>query len=550
MSRNKPWWQNAVIYEIYLKSFRDSDGDGIGDLGGVLEKLPYLKKLGVDAIWLSPFYPGPGMDNGYDISDYGQIDPVYGNLELFEHLIRQAHAQGIRVILDMVVNHSSSEHPWFLESRADKDSPKRDWYIWRDEKNNWGSQFGGSAWNYDAASGQYYLGLFSPYQPDLNWKNPALREEIHQMMRCWAQRGVDGFRLDVISLIAKPERFEDGPLNESGYADWHPAVANNPGAHDYIQELNQEVFSPYGLMTVGEASGVTLEEAIKYSAPERRELDMVFQFEHVGLDGSEEYKWNRRSIPLPELKKTLSKWQLALEGKAWNALFWCNHDQPRIVSRLGATDAYRERSAKMLATCLHFMKGTPYIFQGEELGMTNFSFASPGQLRDIESIQAYKKLVNEECYPSAEILETLSMKSRDNARTPMQWNGTSNAGFTDGHPWLDVNPNYTHINAAEQIGREDSVFHYYRELIRLRHENDCIVHGRYVPIEDNNAAVFAYRRVSKTEELLVLCNFTKEAQPYPLPDTAGGVPLIGNVPESNYRHSGILAPWEAIVLKI
>ena len=293
-----------------------------------------------------------------------------------------------------------------------------------------------------------------------------------------------------------------------------------------------------------------MEEAIKYSAPERRELDMVFQFEHVGLDGSEEYKWNRRSIPLPELKKTLSKWQLALEGKAWNALFWCNHDQPRIVSRLGATDAYRERSAKMLATCLHFMKGTPYIFQGEELGMTNFSFASPGQLRDIESIQAYKKLVNEERYPSAEILEILSMKSRDNARTPMQWNSTSNAGFTDGHPWLDVNPNYTHINAAEQIGREDSVFHYYRELIRLRHENDCIVHGRYVPIEDNNAAVFAYRRVSKTEELLVLCNFTKEAQPYPLPDTAGGVPLIGNVPESNYRHSGILAPWEAIVLKI
>lgn len=549
------WWQRAVVYQIYPKSFLDSNGDGIGDLNGICQKLQYLKALGVDVLWLSPFYPSPGYDNGYDISDYESVDPMYGSDEDFNCLIERAHALGLRVIIDLVVNHTSNAHPWFLESCRNPESEKGDWYIWHDPVNGeppnaWGSQFGGSAWTYNGERGQYYLHLFSPYQPDLNWKNKSVRQAVYSMMQRWLNRGVDGFRMDVISLIAKPDNLviPKGSDNGHGFEDWHGAVANQPMVHSYLREMHRNVLNRNDIMTVGEASAVTVEEAKKYASLDGSELNMVFQFEHMGLDGSERLKWTEEKIRLLDLKQVMNRWQTELEGKAWNSLFWCNHDQPRIVSRLGTEGEYRERSAKMLATCLHFMKGTPYIFQGEELGMTNFPFQSAGQLQDIESINAYQELVRDGGYTAEQMLKILSMKSRDNARTPMQWADAPHGGFTAAQPWLAVNPNYHTINAAEQVNREDSVFSYYRKLIALRHSNDCMAYGRFVPIEDTNAAVYAFYRVSETEELTVLCNFTGQDQYYPLHNNSLGEVLIGNIPQSNYRTTGTLQPWEAVVL--
>ncbi len=521
------WWQRAVIYEVYVRSFRDSDGDGVGDLPGVIEKLPYLQDLGVDAIWLTPFYKSPMVDNGYDVSDYDHVDPLFGTDEDFGRLVAEAHARGMKVVIDIVVNHTSSEHPWFRESRSSVDSPYRDWYHWTKTPTRWGSQFGGPAWHFDETTGEYYLGLFSAEQPDLNWKNPAVRAAVKEMMRRWAGRGVDGFRLDVISLIGKPDEPKDGAANAWGFTDWHWQVANAPEAHEYIRELHREVFEPYHLMTVGEASGVTLEESLKYSGRTREELDMVFQFEHVGLDGSETWKWTHGRIPVPQLKEVLFHWQEGLSEDGWNGLFWCNHDQPRIVSRLGDEGVYRERSAKMLATCLHGMKGTPFVYQGEELGMTNVVFSAVDELQDIESVNAYEALTSSGRYTPEEMLSILSEKSRDNARTPMPWD------FGE--------------NAEAQVLQEDSVWSYYKELIRLRHENDCLAFGSFRRLTGVPDDVSAYLRVSDAETLLVVCNFSGETRELVLPEWKGAHRLIGNVLDSLFLETGQLEPYEAAI---
>lgn len=553
MEQNRHWWQRAVVYQIYPKSFFDSNGDGVGDLNGIRQKLSYLQALGVDVLWLSPFYPSPGFDSGYDISDYESVDSIYGTNAEFDCLVAEAHERNMKVIIDLVVNHTSHLHPWFRESRTSRTNEKSDWYIWREgdgenPPNQWRSQFGGSAWTYDEARGQYYLHLFSPYQPDLNWACPAVREAVYAMMERWLARGVDGFRMDVISLIGKPAKLEQ-PKRSDELIDWHSQVANQPVTHAYLREMRSRVLTREEWMTVGETSAVTVEEAKKYANADGSELNMVFQFEHVGLDGSEVFKWTKQGIALPDLKRVMNRWQTELEGKAWNSLFWCNHDQPRIVSRLGDTGEYRERSAKMLATCLHFMKGTPYIFQGEELGMTNFPFRHRRQLRDIESIHAYDELTAQGRYTAEEMLEILSQKSRDNARTPMQWSDAPQAGFTAGSPWMEVNPNYRQINAADQVNREDSVWQYYRRLTALRHQNDCMAYGTFEPMEDDNPFVYAYRRRLGEETLTVLCNFTARQQPYPMPQDAEVSLLIGNAAQSHYLQTGILEPWEAIVLQ-
>ena len=548
MKAEADWWKNAAVYEIYIRSFCDSNGDGIGDLNGIRQKLPYLSALGVDAIWITPFFQSPDVDNGYDISDYLAIDPQYGSEEDLRDLLADAHKRGIRVILDMVLNHTSSLHPWFQESRASRVSGKRDWYIWRDKPNNWGSQFGGSAWHYDEGSGQYYLGLFSAAQPDLNWRNPAVRDAVKDVLRFWAGMGVDGFRLDVISLIAKPERFPDGPVNESGFADFHPFVANHPQVHDYLRELNEEVFAPYALFTVGEASGVTLSEAQKYCAADRHELSTVFQFEHVGLDGSEEYKWTDRTIDKEALKQVLLRWQTGAEGRFPNALFWCNHDQPRIVSRLGDCGPLRERSAKMLAAMLYLMKGVAFVYQGQELGMTGGGFSSRSQLRDIESLQGYDAL-RRAGLDDAEAMAIVSAKTRDNARTPMPWSGGENAGFTAGEAWIKLGEGYASINAAEQLAREDSVLAFYRELLRLRRDDPCLAEGRFVPCEDK-AGVLAYERRTEGESILVVCNLTDAEQVYPCPaDYVESTVLLSNCPGSCYTAKGALMPYECVVIQ-
>ena len=549
------WWKKAVVYQIYPKSFYDTNGDGIGDLPGIIEKLPYIKTLGVDVIWLSPFYKSPGYDNGYDISDYEDVDSVYGMLQDFRDLVDQVHKMGMKIIIDLVVNHTSSEHPWFIESRSSVDAEKHDWYLWCANKgglpNNWGSQFGGAAWSYNEKTDEYYLHLFSEKQPDLNWRNPNLRRAIYEMMNHWVAMGIDGFRMDVISLISKPAVLEDGICAADGYADWHSIVANHPKVHTYLKEMRKEVLNQKDMLTVGEASGVTLEEAQKYSSNDESELSMVFQFEHLGLDGSEEFKWTHKRIELKELKQVMAKWQQGLEGVGWNSLFWCNHDQPRIVSRMGDTGKYRERSAKMLATCLHFMKGTPYIFQGEELGMTNYDFTSSEQLRDIESINAYRKYTKDGWYSEGEMLQIISEKARDNARTPMQWSKEPNGGFTKGKPWMDVNPNFEFINAYDQMEREDSVYRYYQKLIEIRHQSDCVVYGAFLPGNMEHEKIYDYYRKWEEEELLIICNFSADEEHYDLSECyeKDSMILISNVTVSKLKSEHILQPWEAIVLQ-
>jgi oligo-1,6-glucosidase len=544
-----------VVYQIYPKSFHDSDGDGVGDLRGIIGKLDYLSQLGVDVLWLSPIFPSPGYDNGYDISDYDAIDPVYGSMDDFDELLTRAHALGLRVLLDMVVNHSSSRHPWFTDARCG--GPGRDYYIWRDGRgprgeappNNWGALFGGPAWTREGPNGQYYLHLFSPEQPDLNWRSDALRRELYAMMRRWLARGVDGFRLDVVSLISKPDDYSDGPVGPSGYFDPRPRIANGPRVHEYLRELRARALAGYDTMTVGEASAVTLDEARRYTDPDGNELDMVFQFEHMDLDGGETFKWNDRVIPLPALKRVIAKWQLGMEGRGWNALFWNNHDQPRMLSRLGDEGAHRERSAKLLATCLHMLKGTPFIYQGEELGMTNMRFTSPEQLRDAESIDAYRRHTASGAFTREEMLRYISLKSRDNARTPMQWEAGEGAGFTAGRPWMDINPNHRHINAAEQIPRRNSVLAHYRALIALRRRHDIIVYGTYAPLALDDEHIFAYTRSLGGQTLLVCCNFSAQARRFaPPPALRNAVCLLTNVDDSLYTKTGELAPYEAVIL--
>ena len=554
----KKWWKESVVYQIYPRSFKDSNGDGIGDLNGITEKMDYLRELGINVIWLSPVYQSPNTDNGYDISDYQAIMEEFGTMEDFDRMLQSAHDHGIRLVMDLVVNHTSDEHPWFVESRKSKDNPYRDYYIWREgrdgkEPNNWGSCFSGSAWKYDAATDMYYLHLFAEKQPDLNWDNPKVRQEVFHMMDWWCKKGIDGFRMDVISMISKDPALPDGPVNGSGYGDYGPYAVNGPHVHEYLQEMNREVLSKYDLMTVGECSGVTIEEAKKYANQDGRELNMVFQFEHMDLDGGESFKWNDRKINLVELKQVLTKWQTELAGTAWNSLFWDNHDQPRIVSRLGddSTREYREASAKMLALCLHMMQGTPYVYQGEELGMTNVPFAALEDFRDIESINAYHELTESGQVSPEDMMRFLRYKSRDNARTPMQWDDSENAGFTTGTPWIMVNPNYKEINAKEQLARPDSVFHFYQKLIRLRKEREIIPYGEYELLLPEDPDLYVYTRALGEQKLLVICNFRKEEKAFTLPegfDPRKGEILIGNYPDRELQNTMTLKAYEALAI--
>lgn len=554
---NKAWWKEAVVYQIYPRSFMDSNGDGIGDLNGITEKLEYLKELGIDVIWLSPVYQSPNDDNGYDISDYQAIMEEFGTMEDYDRMLARAHELGIKIMMDLVVNHTSDEHAWFVESRKSVDNPYRDFYIWRKgkdgkEPNNWGSCFSGSAWKYDPQTDMYFLHLFSKKQPDLNWDNPKVRDRVFDMMNWWCEKGIDGFRMDVISLISKPEGLPDGIPGETGYAD--SGCANGPHVHEYLKEMNRKVISHYDLITVGEAAGVTLEEAKKYANADGSELNMVFQFEHIGggPEADNHYgKWDSHKMPLPVWKKILSRWQTGLEGKAWNSLFLSNHDQPRSVSWFGNdSEQYREISAKMLGTCLHMMQGTPYVYQGEELGMCNAYFDQLEDYRDIESLNAYKELTETCGVSHEEMMGYLKRISRDNARTPMQWDDSANAGFTTGTPWIKVNSNYKTVNAKQQTTDPDSVFSYYKELIRLRHENDIIVYGEYELLEPQNEELFIYTRSWNNEQLMVLCNFTEKDIVIPAAVTAQ-IPADAQILISNYvgNLESVLRPYEARVYR-
>jgi oligo-1,6-glucosidase len=529
------WWRSAVVYQIYPRSFADSDGDGIGDLGGIATKLDYLKRLGVDVLWLSPIYPSPQDDNGYDISDYQDVDPVFGTLEGFDALLAGVHERGMKLVMDLVVNHTSDEHAWFEASRSSKDDPKRDWYWWRAEPNDWRSYFSGSAWEADEATREFYLHLFSRKQPDLNWENPQVREAIYAMMRWWLDRGVDGFRMDVINLISKPPGLPDGDSS----------VLNNcgPRIHEFLQEMHREVFSGRDgqLLTVGEMPGVTVEEAVKFTDPERAEIDMVFQFEHVRLDQGAR-KWDLRPLDLRELKATMNRWQVGLAEVGWNSLYWNNHDQPRAVSRFGDdSPEHRVRSAKAIATVLHLQRGTPYVYQGEELGMTNAPFDRIDDFRDIESLNHYAEAIAAGEDPEA-VLHALRTMGRDNARTPMQWNASEHAGFTSGTPWLDVNPNHTEINAEAAIADPDSVFHYYRRLIELRHELPVVADGDFAALREDDPQIYAFiRRLGQTE-LLVVANLSREPATAEL--GAGRRLVLSNYDD---EHTATLRPWEARV---
>ena len=547
----KSWWKEAVVYQIYPRSFCDSNGDGIGDLNGITSKLDYLKELGIDVIWLSPVYKSPNDDNGYDISDYEDIMTEFGTMEDFDKMLDAAHDRGIKIVMDLVVNHTSDEHPWFVESRSSKDNEKRDYYIWKEGKDgkeptNWGSAFSGPAWKYDEHTDMYYLHLFSVKQPDLNWENPKVRNEVYDMMTRWCEKGIDGFRMDVISLISKPVGYPDAKV-VGLYGDMG-ICANGPKVHDYLKEMNERVLSKFDIMTVGETAGVTLEEAKKYANMDGSELNMVFQFEHTDLDGGERFKWDTKPMPLVPLKENLSKWQKGLEDVAWNSLYFCNHDQPRIVSRLGdESDAYRELSAKCIATCLHMMQGTPYIYQGEELGMTNTVFNSLDDFRDLESINAYRELIESGLFTKDDMFPKIAHKSRDNARTPMPWDASENAGFTTGTPWLALNPNYKKINVADQLRREDSVFHYYQKLIRLRKENEIIVYGKYELLLPEDENIFAYTRTLGDKKLITVCNFSKSEQKFDFTGYENAKVLISNY-GGDIRDGGILKPYEAVVL--
>ena len=494
----RQWWHSSVVYQIYPRSFKDSNGDGIGDINGIREKLDYLKELGIDVIWLSPVYKSPNDDNGYDISDYCDIMDEFGTMEDMDNLLKEANERGIKILMDLVVNHTSDEHKWFIEAKKSKDNEYRDYYIWRDsvdgnEPNDLGSTFSGSAWQYDETTGQYYLHLFSKKQPDLNWENEKVRNEVYKMMNFWVDKGIGGFRMDVIDLIGKvPDEMITG---------------NGPKLHEYLQEMNKAALEGKDLLTVGETWGATPDIAKLYSNPGRKELSMVFQFEHIGLDQIEgKEKWDVKSLELLDLKKVLSKWQTELEGQGWNSLFWNNHDLPRIVSRWGNDKEYRIESAKMLATLLHGMKGTPYIYQGEELGMTNVRFDDINDYNDIESINMYKDRLSKG-YSHNEIMESIYAKGRDNARTPMQWDDSENAGFTTGTPWLAVNKNYDKINAKQCLQDENSIFNHYKKLIDIRKNNDTIIYGDYKLLCEDDENIFAYVRELNGDKILVVCNF-------------------------------------------
>ena len=553
----KRWWKESVVYQIYPRSFCDSNGDGIGDLNGITGKLDYLKELGIDVIWLSPVYKSPNDDNGYDISDYQAIMDEFGTMEDFDRMLATAHEKGIKIMMDLVVNHTSDEHKWFIESRKSTDNPYRDYYIWRPAKedgslpNNWGSCFSGPAWEYDKTTDMYFLHLFSKKQPDLNWDNPAVRQDVFDMMNWWLKNGVDGFRMDVISLISKEPGLPDKETGINGYATFNVS-ANGPHVHEYLQEMRQKALNNADTITVGECSGVTLEEAKKYARSDEKELNMVFQFEHMDVDSDEKAgKWTTRKMDLRNLKKILTRWQKGLQDIAWNSLYWENHDQPRSVSRFGNdSDEYREISAKMLATCIHMMQGTPYVYQGEELGMTNCPFNTLDNFRDLESINAFHELTEQGKMTEEDMMAAIGYKGRDNARTPMQWDDSAYAGFSTTNPWIMVNPNYTKINAKDQVNREDSVFKYYQKLIKLRHESELIVYGTYDLILDDDKDIYAYIRTLGDEKLIVYCNFSENTREVELPEEfVNKKVLISNYSDAKANQKITLRPYEAIVIQ-
>ncbi|QRZ62135.1 alpha-glucosidase [Rothia sp. ZJ932] len=566
MSVSTQWWQEPVIYQIYPRSFQDSNGDGVGDIPGITTRMPYLANLGIDAIWLSPVYKSPNDDNGYDISDYRDIMDEFGTMADFDEMLKVATEHNIKIVMDLVVNHTSDEHEWFVQSRSSKDNPYRDYYIWKDAvgfeedgtpipPTNWVAAFSPSAWEWDETTEQFYLHLFSKKQPDLNWENPKVREEVYDLMRFWLDKGVAGFRMDVINLISKDQSYPDDPAVAAGAkTDSLVMAANGPRVHEFLNEMYREVLSHYPIITVGETPFVTTADGLLYTGFDRDELQTLFQFEHMGVDSNPDAKlgkWNDTRFELVDLKRILSKWQDDLSGKAWNALYWNNHDQPRAVSRFGSdSPEHRVRSAKMLGTTLHFMQGTPYIYQGEELGMTNVFFDDIKDYNDLEIHDSYEKLVGSGAVSHDDMMRYISASGRDNARTPMQWDTTENAGFTTGSPWLKLNPRYTEINAKEALADENSVFYHYKKLIELRHAHPIVVNGTYKLLDADDNQVYAYLRYGQGESegqvLLVISNFTdaelERDYGYDLTETQLLISNYEDAPAGN-----TLRPYESVV---
>ncbi|MEZ9747600.1 alpha,alpha-phosphotrehalase [Vibrio splendidus] len=553
---DESWWKTATIYQIYPKSFCDSGSKGTGDIKGIISKLDYLKNLSVDAIWLTPVYASPMIDNGYDISDYYAINPQFGTMEDFDLLLSEAHQRGIRIVMDIVVNHTSTEHAWFQSALGDKNSPYRDYYIWKDPvggqaPTNWQSKFGGNAWELDEATGQYFLHLFAKEQADLNWENPVVREEVKDVISFWAEKGVDGFRLDVINLISKQQDFSNDDIG-----DGRRFYTDGPRVHEYLKEISEAVFQKYGSVTVGEMSSTTLEHCQQYSNIDNSELSMVFNFHHLKVDYTNGEKWTNAPFDFLQLKSIFNHWQTGLNGKGWGALFWCNHDQPRVVSRLGNDQQYRVESAKMLAASVHMMQGTPYIYQGEEIGMTNPGYTEISQYRDVESTNMYDIMVNRDGVAHEDMMAILAQKSRDNSRTPMQWNSEPYAGFSLAQPWLDVANNYTEINAEQALEDKDSVFYFYKVLIELRKEVPVITHGSYQDLLPEHPSIFAYVRESEGQTLLCINNYYGKEAECVLPERfemAKAKSLLSNYQVSASlvaSHHQILRPYETRILLI
>ncbi|MDE9436814.1 alpha,alpha-phosphotrehalase [Xenorhabdus bovienii] len=550
MTEQQPWWLDSVIYQIYPKSFQDSTGSGTGDINGITQRLDYLQHLGVEAIWITPFYPSPQVDNGYDVADYCAINPDYGSMEDFDNLVENAHRRGIRIILDMVFNHTSTEHPWF-QAAQDINSPYRQFYIWREGSsdslpNNWKSKFGGNAWQWHAESQQYYLHLFAVKQADLNWEHEPVRAELKKICEFWADRGVDGLRLDVVNLVSKQQ---DYPSDDHG--DGRRFYTDGPRIHEFLQEMSRDVFQPKGLMTVGEMSSTALEHCLRYSALDSSALSMTFNFHHLKVDYPNGEKWTLAKPDYIALKKIFSTWQQGMHQKAWNALFWCNHDQPRIVSRFGDTHQHHRTSAKMLAMVLHGMQGTPYIYQGEELGMTNPHFERIEEYRDIESLNMYQEHIEQGMAPE-EILAILAQKSRDNGRTPMQWDASANAGFTSGTPWIASCDNYPELNAEAALQDKDSVFYCYHELIKLRKQQPILTYGDYLDLLPDHPSLWCYLRRWQNQVMLVIANLSDENQLWSpessLTDKEWQV-LISNYPSPSSMGKKIsIKPYESIYL--
>ncbi len=557
--KNQRWWKEAVVYQIYPRSFYDSNNDGIGDINGIIKKLDYIKDLGVDVIWLCPIYKSPNADNGYDISDYKKVMDEFGKIEDVEKLIKVVHNKGMKIILDLVVNHTSDEHKWFEKSKQSIDGSYRDYYIWKDGNgdlppNNWGSIFGGPAWKYDQKTGQYYLHLFDVKQPDLNWEKTEVRKKIYDRMRWWLDKGIDGFRMDVINMLSKDQSFPDGKVMEDEkYGDGSKYFLNGPKLYDYLSEMGEEVLFDYDIMTVGETPGFGVDNAIKFSKHEGNDLlDMVFHFEHMSVDRDDKNKWVKKELDLKLLKEIYEKWNKGLYEKGWNSIYLGNHDQPRIVSRFGSENKYREESAKMLATLLLTMPGTPYLYQGDEIGMTNVKFDDIGKYRDVETINHYR--AETKSRPKDEVMEEIYRTSRDNARTPMQWNKNVNAGFSQSTPWINLNPNYKKINVESSLKESDSILNYYKKMIKTRKNNKGLIYGKYDTVLYENESVFAYIRTYKNQKYLIILNFFENYLQIKLPENINFDEyniIISNYKNNKYNNKDIhLKPYESLVFKL